>query len=126
MPAELARLASAFGRLRAQPIEDLALRLALRVLRLIGAGEVTHHQRRASKADQRSRAGRNGLDLGGRQAKPVHAAVDMHRSRAEPLRALAEKARPLPDLLGAVQHRAEIVLAEEVSGARHAARRGHR
>ncbi|ODS02947.1 hypothetical protein AUC71_12395 [Methyloceanibacter marginalis] len=50
--------------------------------------------------------GGHGLDLGGRQSQPVHAAVDMDRARQR-LAGARAIVGPLFDFLGAVQHRAK-------------------
>ena len=91
--------------LRAKPVEGFSLRLVLRMLGLVGAGEMAHHQRKLEGAQQDLRA-RKRRNLVGREAEPVHAAVDMDGSGKLRARRRTER-RPFFDLVGAVEHRAQ-------------------
>ena len=53
-----------FRQFGAKGVEGLFLHLVLGVLRLVGASEMTHHQRELEGVPRVLRAG-NGLDLGG-------------------------------------------------------------
>ena len=62
------------GKLRLQALEQLDLRRIERMIRLVGAGKMAHHQARRGGA-----ALQMGERLGGRQAHPVHAGINVQR-----------------------------------------------
>ncbi len=92
-------------------LEGLTLGAAFRVLGLVGASEMAHHQRELEGGEDIARFS-DGLDLACRQPKPVHAAIDMDGGGEGAARRRREHA-PLLDLLRAVEHRTQAMVAIE-------------
>ena len=86
------------------------------MLRLVGAGEVAHHQPHRDPVEGMG-LGREALDRGGRQAEPRHAAVHLQRRRQFSLRTIG-CAAPRLDLLDAVEHRNDFGCGAGVLAAR--------
>src|SRR5262249_58555289 len=72
------------------------------VVRLVGTSEMTHQERKL-EGGQQLLCGRDGVDVGCGQAKPVHAAVDVDGGGQSDGRRLCQ-CGPLLDLAGAVEH----------------------
>ena len=79
------------------------------MVRLVGAGKMTHHQRELEAAPQVRRAGRAVNPRSGKP-KSVHAAIDMDGSRELGARGLGEGC-PFFDFFGAVEYGAQAQLA---------------
>jgi hypothetical protein len=86
----------------AQAVELPALRLVGRMMRLVGAGEMAHHQPKID-ALQRLWIGRNRLDFPWRHAEPRHAAVDLQGCR-QGMSCGFGGFTPCAKLFGAVEH----------------------
>ena len=86
-----------------QRFEYGKLRLVGRMLRFIGAGQMAHHKPDRDPVESIG-VRRQSVDLGWRQAKPRHAAVDLQRRHKRAPGALGSGAPGL-DLVDAVQHR---------------------
>ena len=103
------------GQLGAQSVEQPPLRVVLAMARVVGAGEMAHHQ---SEREGRPHIGGllHGVDLRHREAEPVHAAVDMDGAGK-----LLADARaiigPFPDFFGAIQDGPQIEELESLRGA---------
>ena len=80
MPAELARLAGAFGNFARRASKAFAAVSFFGCVRFVGAGKVAHHQCELEGAQQ-ALCACEGIDLVGRKSEPVHAAVDMDGGR---------------------------------------------
>ena len=93
------------GSMRPQRLEFRELHGVGRILRLVGAGEMAHHQPDRDAVESARRRGKP-VDLAGRHAKPRHAAVDLQR-RGQLAPGPFGNPAPGRDLLDAVQHRNE-------------------